>query len=76
MGKVSSTMLSEKDQSNYTEEKIPVQAYASSADLKNEIGRRIINRSKTHWDIVQIFSEGPFIYLKFKYDVGAKRPQS
>lgn len=51
---------------NYTEEKIPIQAYTSSEALKNEIGKRIINRRKTNWDIVQIFSEGPFIYLKFK----------
>lgn len=51
------------------EEKISIQAYESSFALKNEIRKRIMNRKETNWDILQIYSQGPFIYLKFKKEV-------
>lgn len=67
MGEVYPPVPRQSEEFNYTEEKIPIQAYGSSEALKGEISRRIVNRGKTHWEIIQIFSRGPFIYLKFKY---------
>ena len=51
------------------EEKITIQAFESSFALKNEIRKRIMTRKQTHWDILQIYSQGPFIYLIFKKEV-------
>lgn len=51
------------------EEKISIQAYKSSVDLKDEIRKRIMNRKATHWNILQIYSQGPYIYLIFKKEV-------
>lgn len=48
------------------EEKIPVQVFHTSEHLKDEIGQRILNRSKKDWVFVDLSSRGPFIYLKFK----------
>ncbi len=67
MGDVSAAYPMEPEKFDYIEEKIPIHDFTSSEELKDEIGRRIVVRGKDHWDIVQIFSDGPFIYLKFRH---------
>ncbi|MFQ5641494.1 MAG: hypothetical protein ACE5IR_26250 [bacterium] len=48
------------------EEKILLSAYHAAADLKAEIGRRILQRSNSQWEFVRLISRGAFLYLIFK----------
>ncbi|MFQ5752053.1 MAG: hypothetical protein ACE5HI_08655 [bacterium] len=66
MDKNSLQVTSSQEKTEYSEEKILLNAYQSAEALKDEIGKIIINRSKLNWDFVNLNSRGPFIYLIFK----------
>lgn len=53
----------------FSEEVIPLQGFHTSEALKTEIGQRIDNRRSGNWDLVQLNSRGPFLYLVFKQKV-------
>lgn len=48
------------------EERIPVNVYHSSERLKDEIGQRILDRTRGNWVFVNLSSKGPFICLTFR----------
>lgn len=50
------------------EEKINLRGFHSATDLKDEIGRRILDRSKTDWAFVDLKSRGSYLYLTFKQE--------
>ncbi len=52
----------------FMEEKINLQGFHSATALKDEIGRRILDRSKTDWAFVDLKSRGSYLYLTFKQE--------
>ncbi|RMF65319.1 MAG: hypothetical protein D6743_08170 [Calditrichaeota bacterium] len=50
----------------YYDDRIDMKAHFEAESLKHEIRRRVAARAQQGWQLVKMFTDGPFIHLRFK----------